>query len=111
MIGEKLQVLLDSRNLKPGTLATQTGIPKSTIYSILKRNNKNVNLSVMEKIAAAFDVPVDYFFDRPCSEIKEKPITEEGDGLEDMLIQRLMSLTPEELSKVDAFVQGLLASR
>lgn len=27
------------------------------------------------------------------------------------LIQRLTSLTPEEQQKVDAFVQGLLASR
>ena len=42
---------------------------------------------------------------------EEKPTTEKGDGLDNELVKRLMSLTPEELMKVDAFVQGLLASR
>ena len=42
---------------------------------------------------------------------EEKPITGEGDGLKEEVIARLMLLTPEELAKVDAFVQGLLASR
>lgn len=31
--------------------------------------------------------------------------------LDEELIERLLSLTPEELAKVDAFVQGILASR
>lgn len=64
MIGEKLQALLEVRKIKPGTLATMTGISKSTIYSIIKRNNKNVDFSVMEKISDALGVPVEYFYDR-----------------------------------------------
>jgi len=63
MIGEKLSALLDSRNIKAGTLASRTGIPKSTIYSIIKRNNKNVDYSVIEQIAAAMDVDVEYFYE------------------------------------------------
>lgn len=40
---------------------------------------------------------------------KEKP---PGEGeLDNMLIDRLVQLTPEELDKVDAFVQGLIAAR
>lgn len=109
MVGEKLRTLLESKKIKPGTLASMTGIPKSTIYSIIKRNNKNVDLSVMERIADALDVPIEYFYDRMRKE--EKPITGEGDGLKEEVIARLMLLTPEELAKVDAFVQGLLASR
>ena len=43
---------------------------------------------------------------------KEKPSAEISEELLDKrIIERLISLTPEELQKVDAFVQGLLASR
>lgn len=107
MIGDKLDELLKIRNIKAGTLASLTGIPKSTIYSIIKRNNKKVNFSDMEKISEALSVPVEYFYDRPENEKTPAPES----GLDADLLRRLMSLNPDELSKVDAFVQGLLASR
>lgn len=107
MIGDKLEELLRIKKIKAGTLASLTGIPKSTIYSIIKRNNKKVNFSDMEKIAEVLCVPVEYFYDR--HEDEKTPAPESG--LDADLLRRLMSLTPDELSKVDAFVQGLLASR
>ncbi len=63
MIGTKLEALLKAKEIRPGTLATMTGINKSTIYSIIKRNNKNVDYSTMEKIADALNVPVEFFHD------------------------------------------------
>lgn len=80
MIGEKLSELLEAKKIKPGTLASMTGIPKSTIYSIIKRNNKNVDFSVMEKISDALSVPVEYFYDREqsSSENKKTPAPESG---------------------------------
>jgi transcriptional regulator with XRE-family HTH domain len=39
------------------------------------------------------------------------PVPTVGDGLDAELLRRLMSLTPEEIDKVDAFVQGILAAR
>lgn len=43
---------------------------------------------------------------------EEKPLTNIDERLlDEQLIRRLCSLTPEELGKVDAFVQGLIASR
>lgn len=61
-VGEKLDALLKAKNKKPGTLASETGINKNTIYSIIKRNNEKVNYSIIEKISEALDVPVEYFF-------------------------------------------------
>ena len=84
MIGDKLQALLNERGIKPGTLATITGIPKSTIYSIIKRNNKNVDFSVMEKIADALGVYVEYFYDSP---IKIEP-AKDGELWEELQILR-----------------------
>ena len=45
-------------------------------------------------------------------EKEKKPSTDNSEELLDNeIIERLISLTPAELEKVDAFVQGLLASR
>ena len=63
MVGEKLEKLLQAKGMKAGTLAREIDVPKSTIYSIIKRNNKNVQYSVMEKIAKFLEVPVEYFYD------------------------------------------------
>lgn len=111
MIGEKLAYLLESKKIKAGTLASITGIPKSTIYSIIKRDNKNVDFSVMEKISDALGVPVEYFYDKDDSQvgIKKEPTPESG--LRAEVLKRLMALTQDELEKVYAFVQFLLASR
>ena len=48
------------------------------------------------------------------SEQKEKPTPISGDGLtalDEEIIDRLLQLKPDEVAKVDAFVQGLLAAR
>ena len=44
-------------------------------------------------------------------ETKKEPVILSFDELGKELIKHLMELSPEELAKVDAFVQGLLASR
>ena len=64
MLGDKLTDLLEIKKMKPGTLARLTGVSKSTIYGIIRRNNKSVDFSIMEKIADALGVPIEYFFDR-----------------------------------------------
>lgn len=62
-IGTALDMLLKAKKKKPGTLATETGINKNTIYGILKRDNKKVDLSILERISDNLGVPIDYFFD------------------------------------------------
>lgn len=63
-IGKKLDALLKARGKKPGTLATETGISKNTIYAIIKRDNEKVSMAVLERIADALQVSIDYFFDK-----------------------------------------------
>lgn len=62
-IGAKLSDLLLLRNKKPGTLASETGINKNTIYAIIKRDSTRVNMSTLEVIAENLGVSIDYFFD------------------------------------------------
>ena len=62
-IGFKLQQLLDARGKKAGTLASETGVSRNTIYAIIKRDNKKVDMATLDAIAANLGVSIDYFFD------------------------------------------------
>lgn len=109
MIGEKLQSLLDAKHMKPGTLAARTGISKSTIYAILKRNSKKAEYSTLEKIADELDVPVEYFFRKEeVEEQKNQPAQE--DELEEF-IQLFEMLTPEQKSFILSSMKGILAEQ
>jgi len=110
MIGQKLNDLLALKGIKPGTLATMTGINKSTIYSIIKRNNKNVDYSTIEKIADALGVPVEYFQGRADADKKIQPDPVSEVEL-DEFVRLFEKLTTEEKNFILSSMQGILASR
>lgn len=112
MVGDKLQKLLDIKKVKAGTLATMTGISKSTIYSIIKRNNKNVDFSTMEKIADALDVPVEYFYDRDSSDgdKKEKPVPANEDEQVREIIELISGLSDQKKSEAIRYLRYLSES-
>lgn len=74
MLGEKIKELLDRRGMRQSDLARITGISKTTINSIIMRNNKSVDFSAMEKIADALDVPIEYFLESSSKDTKKEPI-------------------------------------
>ena len=59
--GKKLEAALKMKNVRPGTLATRTGINKNTIYSMIQRDTAKVDLEVIQTIAEALDVELDFF--------------------------------------------------
>lgn len=61
-------------------------------------------------VAMAYNVSVEWLKGETENKQQKKPILSE-DELNASLIKRLTQLSPEEIDKVDAFVQGLLASR
>ena len=62
-IGSKLSALLSERNMNVSELAKRTGIAPSTIYSIIQRNNKKVDIDVLLNIANVLGVKAEYFSD------------------------------------------------
>ena len=111
MIGEKLQSLLDAKHMKAGTLATRTGISKSTIYGILKRNNKKAELSTLEKIAEELDVPVEFFFGKEEFEAEQKDqLDPEEDELEEF-VQLFEKFSPDQKSFILSSMRGILAEQ
>ena len=85
-VGSKLDALLQAKGKKAGTLARETGLSKNTIYSILRRDNDKVDLSILEKISANLGVSIDYFFCGSSPFVDKKtpltPKTGKGDVLE-----------------------------
>jgi len=73
MLGEKIKDLLQKRGMRQTELARLTGISKTTINSIIMRNNKSVDFSSMEKIADALGVPIEYFLESGNSNEKNEP--------------------------------------
>lgn len=100
-------------------LASKLGCPKSSVSMYLNGQREPskmavqliaLNLGVNPAWLSGLDVPK-YSNAKIISVEKNKPATEDGSGLDAELLRRLISLTPDEIEKVDAFVQGILASR
>lgn len=68
-IGDKLNSLLLENDSNPNKLSEETGISPSTIYSIIKRNNTKVDLSVLQIISDKFGVSLEYFADRDSDDL------------------------------------------
>lgn len=95
--------------LSQGELAAKIGVARNTL-SGYENGQHDPRSDVLKLIAAACGVTVDFLLGREGQ--KEKTPAEISEDLLDAeIIERLTSLTEEELAKVDAFVQGLLASR
>lgn len=62
-IGDKLQELIDKRHRNVNDVARSTGVPASTIYSIIRRNNTKVDLEILQVLADELCVTLDYFSD------------------------------------------------
>lgn len=114
---QKLDHLMEERAINKSKLSKISGVPYTTIDGFYKKGYENTKLSTIRKISEALNVSLDYLIDEGPEEKpsdgakKELPTVSDEEHLDQEIIGRLVQLTPEELEKVDAFVQGLLAAR
>lgn len=101
-----LKELRTSRKMLQKDVAALLGIDRTT-YAKYESGASEPNHETLVKLAEIFSVSTDYILGR--DKKKSAPISESE--LDAELMERLCNLTPEEKDKVDAFVQGLLASR
>lgn len=109
MLKEKLREARKNARLTQRQVAEAIGVTESTYcgYETGKRQPDPIKISA---IASVLGVSGDYLLGINIPENAKKPASGE-DGLDEELLRNLMSLTPDEIAKVAAFVQGLLASR
>lgn len=98
-IGNKLDSLLKDREMTVTELARRVDVAPTTIYSIIQRNNKKVDIDVLIKIAKILGVNTEYF-----SDLADEPTTIAAhfDGSE---------YTEEELDKIKEFAAFVKAQR
>jgi len=64
-VGSKLSELMEARQTNANQLSQLTGVSVNTIYSIVRRDNTKVDLSVLQALSSALGVTLDYFADAP----------------------------------------------
>lgn len=89
-------------------LTDYLGIPRSTIADWKSGKSKSY-MRYLHEIAAKYGVSVAWL--KGETNEKSPSGTDAERALDDELISRLCALTPEEMQRVDDFVQGLLAAR
>ncbi len=98
--------LCNQKGVKPTPLVVGMGLSSSNVSQWKKGSVPRPE--VLKRFSDYFGVSVEYLLTGK-EDKKEQPTPESE--LNEELISRLISLTPEEVEKVDAFVQGLLAAR
>lgn len=65
---EKLDTLMQEKKLNRHSLSKQCGIPYTTIDAFYKKGYENTKMSTLRKLAAFFDVTLDYLIDDSISD-------------------------------------------
>lgn len=99
-IGNKLNELLKEQNMTVAELSKKINVAPTTIYSIIQRNNKKVDIDVLLDIADVLGVTVEYFRESPKSEPTTLAAHKDGE-----------KFTAEELSKIEEYKRLLIAAR
>ena len=110
----RIREALQKSGLKQADVARLTGIPKSALSQYIS-GAFEPKQDRIELLARTFGVSeawlMGYDTPDPATDTNKTSPAEIDEGLlDEQIIERLCSLSPEELAKVDAFVQGLLAN-
>ena len=103
---KRIRDVRKEKGLSGDEVAKKAGMNRATYYRYESGDPKNMKLEKIQKIADVLGVhPVELIVWED-----EKPASEES-GLDAELVQRLISLSEGERTLVDAYIQGILATR
>jgi len=75
---KKIKILLTKNNISIEKLAFSIGITKNTLLNVFKKNE--INTKYLVKISEHFDMPMSYFFDEDCNNVKIENVGNETTG-------------------------------
>lgn len=73
-VSERIIVLCKENNIAINTLANISGMPPSTIYSMLNYKSQNPGIVSIKKICDGLDITLRQFFDSPLFDSLEQEI-------------------------------------
>lgn len=100
----RIRELRKTKDLTMKQFGALIGVSESTV-SLYERGKREPDNVMLVKIADCFGVSVDYLLGR-----KKSPPAK-GEGLKEKVVNRLDSLTPQELQRVDDFLSGIQAGQ
>lgn len=59
----RIKELCKQKQIKYNTLATNSGVTPSTVYSLLDENRKDIGVLVLKKLCDGLDISISDFFD------------------------------------------------
>lgn len=110
MFGEKLKKLRKERGITQEQLAAAIGVERSSIGKYEGKNPVSPSDDIKKRIAAYFNVSMDYLFDIEIPEKEKGPATD-GGGARERLLDVIPTLDDQEALLVSAFVEGVKSSR
>lgn len=102
-----LRQLRKASGLTMKQLGKIVGMSESTI-SLYERGIHEPDIETMGKLADALHTSVDELIGREETDTKKEPAT--VGGLDDRLVEMLVSLSPDQVQRVQDFVAGMKAS-
>ena len=73
-IAKRILELCDERNMAVNALANASGIPPSTVYSMLNEKSRNPGTVSIKKLCDGLEISLREFFDSPLVEDLEQEI-------------------------------------
>ena len=98
---DKLDLLMNERNINKAVLARESGVPYTTIDGFYKKGSENAKLSTLKKLCAYFDCSLDFLADDDISN-EPQTIAAHFDGDE---------YTEEEFDEIKKFAEFIKSKR
>ena len=73
-IAKRIIELCEQRNMAINALANESGVPPSTVYSMLNEKSQNPGAVSIKKLCDGFEITLRDFFDSPLFEDLEQEI-------------------------------------
>lgn len=107
-IGKTLSDILDERKCNPNELADKIGVSPSTIYSIIKRDNMKVDITVLAKICEVLNVKMERFYTEYLAENTKPQIVLNDE--ERILLSKYNNLNSRGKEKLLDYADDLICS-
>lgn len=65
VVAKRFADLCKERNIRPNELANLSGVTPSTVYSMLDKSRRDVNITTIKKFCDGLDITLGEFFSTP----------------------------------------------
>lgn len=103
-----IHALCEKEGIKDGTLCSNIGIRRSFLSELKAGRTKSLSAEILSKIAAYFNVSVDYLLTGNQKENPPQQLSQDGQDIVDYLVKRFDGMSEEdkklEMNKIQSYI-------